>query len=64
MYIEDDLTWREREMQRRLREIAKQKREEGKRVMVKYKRLCIDQKWYEWNAVEGSLEEMKGEKNE
>ena len=37
VYIENDLTWREREMQRKLKEIAKQKKEEGKRVMVKCK---------------------------
>ena len=46
--IEDDFTWKEREMQRKLREMARQKREEGKRVMVKYKEMmiCIEQKWY------------------
>lgn len=31
VYIEDDLTWREREIQRRLGDIAKEKREEGRR---------------------------------
>lgn len=44
VYIEDDLTWREREMQKKLREIVKQKREEEKRVMVKYKELSTEQK--------------------
>lgn len=64
VYIEDDLTWKEREMQRKLREIARQKREEGKRAIVKYKGISIEQKWYEWNEVEESLEERKGERNE
>ena len=49
-------------MQRKLREIVRQKKEDSKRVMVKYKGLRIDQKWYEWN--EGSLEEKKEERNE
>ena len=64
VYIEDDLTWKEREMQRKLRKIAGQKREEVKKVIVKYKGICTDQKWYEWNEVEESLEERKGERNE
>ena len=64
VYIEDDLTWKEREMQRKLREIARQKREERKRAIVKYKRISVEQKWYEWNEVEESLEERKGERNE
>lgn len=29
-----------------------------------YKTLCIDQKWYVWNEVEGKLEEEKGERKE
>ena len=44
VYIEDDLTWKEREMQTKLREIARQKREEGKRAIVKYKGISIEQK--------------------
>ena len=64
VYIEDDLTWKEREMQRKLRERARQKREEEKRAIVKYKGVSIEQKWYEWNEVEESLEERKGERNE
>lgn len=56
IYIEDDLTREEREVQRKLRIIAKENREKGKMAMVRYKKICIDHLWYSWNEREGRLE--------
>lgn len=40
VYIEDNLTWEEREIQRRLRDIVKKKRAEGRRARVGYMKIC------------------------
>jgi hypothetical protein len=57
IYIDDDLTRRERELQQRLREIARARRVKGERVKVGYKKLKIGDRWYRWNEREEKLEE-------
>ena len=56
IYIEDDLTREEREVQRKLRMIARENREKGKMATVRYKKICIEHLWYNWNEREGGLE--------
>lgn len=49
MYIENDLTYKERHIQREIRSIAKEARSKGKRAKVTYRRVTIDDEEYEWN---------------
>ena len=53
VYIEDDSTWEEKEIQRRLRGIAKEKRAESRRAKVGYMKICINERWYERLEQEG-----------
>lgn len=47
IYIEDDLTKKEREVQRRLREIAKEEKgNENKDVKTGYKKIHMGERWY------------------
>jgi flagellar biosynthesis GTPase FlhF len=57
IYIDDDLTRRERELQQRLRGIARARREKGEWVKIGYKKLKIGYRWYRWNEREEKLEE-------
>lgn len=57
IYLDDDLTRNEREMQRKIREWAKRMRVGGKRVNVGYGRGFVDEKEYVWNEETGSMEE-------
>lgn len=57
IYIDDDMTWQEREMQRKIRERARLEREKGKIVKIKYSRMIINGKGYKWNELENRLEE-------
>jgi hypothetical protein len=57
VYIDDDLTRREREVQQRLRVIARARREKGEQVKIGYKKLKIGYRWYRWNEREEKLEE-------
>ena len=47
--IEDDLTVKEREMQRRLKVIAEEERRKGKRVWVAYGRIDVEGEWWRWD---------------
>lgn len=49
IYIEDDLTREEREVQAKLRKIVHENRKEGKRTKVGYYKLCMEEKWRRWN---------------
>jgi len=50
--IEDDLTWMERKMEWRLKEIARIERGKGRRVWVSYGKIQIEGKLWRWD--EGS----------
>lgn len=54
IYIDDDLTKKEREIQQRLRRIARVRREKGEYVKIGYKKLKIEGRW---NESEEKLEE-------
>lgn len=56
IYIEDDLTRDEREVQRKLRMIARENREKGEMATERYEKICIHHLWYNWNEREGGLE--------
>lgn len=59
VYIEDDLTRKERVIQNQLREKAREKRREGQRVKIEYMRINIEDKWCKWNEKEEKLEEER-----
>ena len=59
IYIDDDLTREEREIQQRIRRIDRVRREEGECVKIGYKKLKIENRWYRWNENEERLEEEK-----
>ena len=48
-WIGDDLTWKERKMQWRLREIGEEEGRQGKRVRVSYGRIEIEGKMWFWD---------------
>lgn len=57
VFIDDDLTWKEREIQSKIREIAKKKRQEGREVKVSYMKMIVDGKWLKWNENKNGFEE-------
>lgn len=57
IYIEDDLTWKEREVQKRLRELAWEHKKNGKSAKVGYFKLCVEGKWFRRDERRGSLKE-------
>lgn len=56
VFIDDDLTKREREVQMRIKERAKEERLKGKKVLMRYQKLCIDGIWWMWNTEKAELE--------
>lgn len=52
VYIDNDLTWEEREVQKSLRERARVERERGRRVKIGYRKICIEDKWINWENLE------------
>lgn len=59
IWIEDDLTWKEREIQKKLRKKAKEEREKGNKVRVGYMKIQIGEEWYRWNERKERLVEEK-----
>ncbi|XP_033221981.1 golgin subfamily A member 6-like protein 22 [Belonocnema kinseyi] len=57
IFVDDDLTKSEREVQRKIREVARRERENGKEVKVGYRKIKINDKWIHWNEEEGKLTE-------
>lgn len=56
IYVEDDLTYKERQIQKKLREVARKEKAHGKQVKVGYQRITIDKKTYAWTDIEEQLE--------
>lgn len=52
IYIDNDMTKKEREIQRKLRQIAKEEIEKGNKATVKYKKLVVNNKTYNWKEIE------------
>lgn len=62
IWIEDDLTRKEREIQKRLREKAKEEKERGNKVRIGifiYMKIQIGEETFRWNEREQKLEEEK-----
>lgn len=57
IYIDNDRTKKEREVQKKLVAQAKRYRLENRRVQIKFWKLEIDDKWYKWNEAKEELEE-------
>lgn len=57
VYIDDDLTREEREVQKKLRDRAREEKGRGKRVRVGYRKIRIEDKWYRWNERKGGIED-------
>jgi len=55
IYIDNDLTQKEREVQRKLREIARDERADGRRARVGYRRIEIEGQMYIWNKEENRI---------
>jgi len=56
VFIESDLTVKERKIQQTINEKAKEERATGSRVKVGYQKLIVDNKKYVWNKKKGTLE--------
>lgn len=56
IYVEDDLTYKERQIQKKLREVARKERGNGKQVKVSYQKITIDKKTYAWRDIEEQME--------
>lgn len=59
IFIENDLTVKEREEQKKIRDIAKQEREKGKNVQIGFNRLTVDGVRWKWNRNKGVLEQVE-----
>lgn len=57
IFIEDDLTRKEREVQSFLRNLAKEERQKGIDTWVGYMKIRMGTKWYKWNERTKKLEE-------
>lgn len=59
IYIDNDLTPLERNVQKKLREIGKQARENNKNVKIGYQKIKINDKWFKWDFQEMDIKEQK-----
>jgi len=58
--IEDDLTWIERKIEWRLKEIARLEREKGRRVWVSYGKIQIEGKLWRWDEGMQTIRDNEG----
>nr|XP_034195353.1 protein PXR1-like [Osmia lignaria] len=58
--IQEDLAWKERRIQWKLRRISKEEREKGKNVWVDYGRIRIEGKWWRWGEEREILKDWGG----
>lgn len=59
--IDEDLTWEERKIRWKLREMTKRKEGEGRRVRIGDGGLQINGKWWKWSEEEEVLKNEAGE---
>lgn len=59
IYINEDYTLQERDIQKQLRIIAKKERETGKTVKMGFQKLVIDREVWKWNSKSNQLEQEK-----
>jgi hypothetical protein len=63
IFLEDDLDWESRQIQRKLIEIAKTQRERGKKAKVVTGMIWIDNEGWVWNREKEDLEKKVSAKN-
>jgi hypothetical protein len=56
IFIDNDLTKQERQIQKKLRIISKEEKREGKEVKVGYRKIIIERLQWRWNEERGRLE--------
>lgn len=59
VYMDDDLTKKERDGKQHIRRVARERMEQGEYVRTGYKKLTIENKWYRWNENGERLEEER-----
>lgn len=59
VYINDDMTRTQREIQEKLRTVAREERKMGKSVREGFQKLIIDNVQYRWNDERGNIEKSK-----
>jgi len=64
IWIDEDWTWREREVRRKLGRLAVEERGKRRRVWVEGNRIRIEGEWRRWNEEKGELESEKGTERE
>lgn len=58
LWIEEDLTCREREVQGWLKQIAEEEAKRGFETKVGYQKVMVDGEWYRWDDREGNISQM------
>ncbi|GLV33195.1 hypothetical protein CBL_20075 [Carabus blaptoides fortunei] len=58
IYIDNDLTIKDREIQLKLKRMADQKREKGNRTKVTCKKIQINEKWFVWDNIQERVVEV------
>jgi len=58
--VVEDWTWKEGRMRWKLEEIARREMRMGRKVVLSYGRLKIDEKWWRWDEEEEVLTDGKG----
>lgn len=63
IYIDNDQTAKEREIQRKIREAAEKERKNGKKIRVAYQKLIVNDNIWIWNKEKEELEKRTDTKN-
>lgn len=63
IYINDDMTKTERDIQGTIRKIAKQEKIKGKKVIIGYQKLVIDEQEWKWNKDRNEMQLITKDKN-
>ena len=58
--VDDDWTWRERAMQWRLERLAWNERRSGRKALVRYGKIWLEEKWWRWDEETEKLVDGKG----
>lgn len=64
IFIMDDLTYNEREIQRKIRERASQEKARNAKVKIGYQYLIIDDQKWKWSPATQKLEKVNGEERQ
>jgi len=60
VWIEEDLTWEERKVRWKIRQLAIREKAKGKRVRIGQGGLWVEGKWWGWVEERGELMDTKG----